>query len=132
MKGRIMASIHQEVSFKAAPGRVFDAIMDSKEHAEFTGAPAEISKDEGGEFSAYGGQVYGRNISVVPGTRIVQAWRALNWPEGVYSVAHFELTGEDGGTKLTFDQEGVPDSELVHIDPGWKQMYWDKLDGYLK
>src|SRR5689334_8567678 len=102
-----MASIHQEVSLKAAPSAVYKAIMSSDEHSAFTGAPADISAEEGGAFSAFGGQIHGRNIALVPDQRIVQAWRAGSWPEGVYSVARFELASEGPGTKLTFDQEGV-------------------------
>ena len=57
-----MPRIHHEVSFAAAPAQVYRALMDSAEHARFTGAPAEISGDEGGAFTCHGGFVHGRNL----------------------------------------------------------------------
>src|SRR5208282_641807 len=83
--------IHQELVFKASPKRVYQALTDSKRHAEFTGAPATIDNKAGGEFSVYGGGVGGRNIELVPDARIVQAWRAGDWPPGVYTLVKIEL-----------------------------------------
>src|SRR4051812_33929152 len=103
-----MPQIHQEVTFAAPPATVYRALADSAEHAKLTGAPAEISRDEGGAFSAHGGKVTGRNVALIPGKRIVQAWRIADWPEGVYSIARFELRDEGGKTRLVFDQDGVP------------------------
>ena len=43
--------------------------------------------------------------------------------EGVFSIARFELREEGGKTRLVFDQAGIPDAALEHIDGGWKEMY---------
>jgi uncharacterized protein YndB with AHSA1/START domain len=124
--------LHQEVTFAASPAKVYRALMDSGEHARFTGAPAQISGDVGGAFSAYGGKVHGRNVEVVPNTRIVQAWRPADWPEGVYTIARFELRGEGDKTHLVFDQDGIPNEALEHLDGGWARMYWEPLRKYLE
>src|SRR5439155_21742928 len=97
--------IRHEVSFAASPARVYRALMDAAEHARFTAAPAEISADEGGAFSTHGGHAYGRNVALVPDARIVQAWRVKDWPEGVYSIIRFELSGDGKKTQLVFEQE---------------------------
>ena len=34
-------------------------------------------------------------------------------------------------TRLIFDQAGIPDAALEHIDGGWKKMYWEPLTRYL-
>jgi hypothetical protein len=70
----------------------------------------------------------GCNDQTVP---LVQAWRAKTWAEGVYSVARFELAADDGKTRLVFDQAGVPEDAVEHIDSGWKRMYWEPLLKYL-
>ncbi|HEY2733337.1 MAG TPA: SRPBCC domain-containing protein, partial [Polyangiales bacterium] len=75
-----MAKVHQEIKFSAAPARVFQALTNAAEHARLTGAPAEIEARPGGAWSAYGGKISGRNIELVDGVRIVQTWRAGNWP----------------------------------------------------
>jgi len=127
-----MSKIHQEVTFAAPPAKVYGALMSSAEHAAFTGAPAEISRDEGGAFSAHGGRVHGRNLELVPDARIVQAWRLSDWPAGVYSIVRFELHGEGGGTRLVFEHEAMPEAAAVHLEAGWKRMYWDPLSKHLE
>lgn len=126
-----MPKIRQEVTFDAAPAKVYRALVNSAEHAAFTGAPAEISDNEGGTFSVYGGHIHGRHIALVPDRRIVQAWRAKTWQEGVFSVARFELHPEGGKTRLVFEQDGVPEASVADIDAGWKKMYWKPLHKYL-
>jgi len=126
------APIHQEIVFHAAPKRVYDALLDARQFSQLTGgAPAEIEQEAGGSFSCFGGMISGRNIELKANQRIVQAWRAANWPEGVYSVVRFELAGEGAGTKLTFDQSGFPDGQREHLDGGWHKMYWEPLRKYL-
>lgn len=126
------APIHHEVSFKASPARVFEALMDSGEHAAFTAnGAAEISREAGGEFFAHGGQILGRNIEILPGRRIVQAWRVSAWPDGVYSLVRFELTAEGDGTKLVLDHWGFPEGTRDHLDSGWTARYWEPLRIYL-
>ncbi len=43
--------LHQEIEIKATAQRVYDALLDSKQFAAFTGLPAEISREAGGAFS---------------------------------------------------------------------------------
>lgn len=126
-----MARIHQEVSFSAAPAKVYKAIMDAKQHAEFTGAPATIDGKEGGAFSVYGGGVAGRTLELVPNKRIVQAWRGADWPEGIYSIVRLELKDSGGKTKLTLDHDAVPDDQADKLTGGWPKMYWEPLKKFL-
>jgi uncharacterized protein YndB with AHSA1/START domain len=124
--------IHQEVVLKASPQRVYDALTNDKAFSEFTGgAPADIDGNPGGEFSCFGGMIRGRNIELVPNQRIVQAWRAGDWPEGVYSIVRFELKPQGADTRLLFDQAGFPDDNRTHLESGWHKMYWDPLNRYL-
>lgn len=125
-----MHPIHQEITFCATPQQVYRALMDSAEHAAFTGAPAEVSPDEGGACSWYGGQVTGRNIELVPGKRIVQVWRAGNWDEGVYSVTRYELRADGPKTRVIFDQAGHPEGTAQHLEGGWHERYWKPLEAY--
>jgi len=122
-----MSSIHQEVTFNAAPARLYQALVDSKRFAEVTGVPATGDSTEGAPFSAFGGHITGRHVELVPGKRVVQAWRAKTWPEGVYSVVRFELQAEGSGTKLVFDHAGFPPDMKEHLASGWQTNYWDKL-----
>ena len=63
-----MPKIHQELTFAAPPARVYRALVDSAQHAKFTGAPAEIGAAAGDAWSAYGGKISGRHVELVEGT----------------------------------------------------------------
>ena len=51
--------IHQEIGFAAAPARLYEALMDSGEHAAFTAnGAAEISREAGGALRQLGGKAH--------------------------------------------------------------------------
>ena len=120
-------TIHQEVKFAAAPKKVYDALLDAKQFAQFTGAPATIEAKVGGAINAFGGMIVGSNVELVPGQRIVQAWRAGNWPEGHYSIVTFVLAPDGKGTRLTLEHAGAPDGSEEMLEGGWHKMYWEPL-----
>jgi uncharacterized protein YndB with AHSA1/START domain len=125
--------IKQSVTIGASPKRVYEALMNEKKHAKFSGAKAVISRKVGGAFSCYGDYLGGFNVDLVPGKRIVQAWRSNGWPKGTFSIATFALAKAKGGkTKLTFTQVGVPASSLKGIGKGWQIYYWKPLKAFLE
>jgi activator of HSP90 ATPase len=122
-----MSTIHQEVTFSAAPAKIYEALVDAARFQAVTGAPATGEGSEGASFSAFGGHVSGRHVELVRDKRIVQAWRAKTWPEGVYSMVRFELRPEGKGTKLVFDHDAFPEDMKEHLAKGWQSNYWDHL-----
>ncbi len=137
-------AIHQEVVFQATCKRVYDALVDAKQFNEvvqLSGAvksgmvpankPPEISREVGGAFTLYAAVIVGRHIEMVPGERLVQAWRVADWHPGVYSIARFELAEQDSSTKLVFDHTGFPQGMGQHLAAGWKANYWEPLAKYL-
>lgn len=124
-------SIHQEVVIPASPDRVFAALTSGAQFTEVTGGrPAEIAADDGGAFSLFGGAIYGRNVELVPGARVVQAWRVKMWEPGVYSLVRFTLTPAGDGTKVVLDHAGFPDGQQDHLAAGWTANYWEPLTKY--
>jgi activator of HSP90 ATPase len=122
-----LPNIHQEVTLAAGPSLVYEALVDPKRFTELTGAPAAGAATEGSAFSAFGGHITGRHVELVPNKRVVQAWRAKTWPEGLYSIARFELRESGSGTKLIFDHDGFPAEMQDHLAKGWQANYWDTL-----
>jgi activator of HSP90 ATPase len=122
-----MSTIHQETTFSAPPSRIYRTLVDLKEFGEATGAPASGDSTEGAAFTAFGGHITGRHIELVPDKRVVQAWRAKTWADGVYSIVRFELVAEGKGTKLVFDHTGFPEGEKEHLAGGWPAQYWEKI-----
>jgi len=126
-----MKTIKQTVEFKAQPDEVYEALMDSKKHAGFTGAKATVSRKVGGKFSVWDGYAEGENLELVPGKKIVQSWRASDWPEGAISKVTYRFAQTKSGTRLTFTQTGVPDELVADIKQGWKDFYWAPMKGML-
>ena len=125
-------SFRQTCTLPAPPRQVYEALMDSRKHAAFTGEPASISKKVGGKFRAWGTYIEGTNLELVPNRKIVQSWRGSDWPDGVYSKATIVLSASGKKTKLTFTQSGVPDNQVKSIRQGWIDFYWKPLAEWLK
>jgi len=125
------ASIHQEVDFKASPQRIYEALLDEKQFSAFSGTAAQIHREAGGAFKLFGGRVTGRNIELIPGQRVVQAWRVETWAPGFYTIVRFELTAQGSGTRIVFDHTGFAPEDRAHLSEGWPRMYWDPLRKYL-
>jgi activator of HSP90 ATPase len=102
-------------------------LLDTRQFSALTGAPAEIGKEAGATFSCFGAHILGRNVELVPSRRVVQAWRVATWPEGLYSIARFELRPRGTGTHLVFDHTGFPPEERDHLAQGWEDHYWKAL-----
>jgi activator of HSP90 ATPase len=124
-------SLHQEIELKASPQRIYEILLDSKQFAAFSGAPANIDPAVGGAFSMFDGMIVGRNVELVPGQRIVQAWRPNHWDPGVYSVVKFELKPQGSGTRLILDHTGFPEGDYDSLSKGWESHYWVPLKKYL-
>jgi activator of HSP90 ATPase len=124
-------ALHQEVELKGSPKRIYEILTNSKQFSACTGAPAEIKTGEGGSFSLFGGQITGRNIELVPGVRVVQAWRPGDWPVGVYSLVKFELKAAGAGTKVILDHSSFPAGGYEHLGEGWKSHYFEPMAKYL-
>jgi activator of HSP90 ATPase len=137
------ASIHQEITFEASRHRVYEALTNSKKFDAVTrlsdaltlitapGAkPTFISHELGGPFTLFGGYITGRNLELLPGERLVQAWRAGSWKAADYSIVRFVLVA-GAGTKLLFDQRGFPDDQGASLAYGWRVHYWEPLAKFL-
>ena len=125
-------TVRQSVTFKASPHDVYEALMDSKKHAQFTGDKASISRKVGGRFSVFDGYSEGFNLELIPNKKIVQTWRANDWNKDHYSKVTFSLKEVEGGTHLTFIQTGVPEEQYKDIAQGWRDFYWTPMKKMLE
>jgi activator of HSP90 ATPase len=124
--------IKQTITFNASPHEVYEALMDSKKHSAFTGGKASISRTVGGKFSAYDNYITGKNIELVPDKKIVQEWRAVDWPEGYFSHIIYEFTAVPEGTRLDFTHADVPNGTEEEFTQGWIDNYWEPMKAYLE
>ncbi|MFY9690015.1 MAG: SRPBCC family protein [Candidatus Acidiferrales bacterium] len=124
---KLRTSLHQEIVLTASPHRLYAVLLDSKQFATFSGAPAAIDPVPGGALSMFGGQITGRNVELVPAHRIVQAWRPASWPPGVYSIVRFEFQTQGSQTQVILDHTGFPEGKFAGLDSGWHEHYWEPL-----
>jgi activator of HSP90 ATPase len=124
-------SITQKVVVPAPPEEVYEAFMDAKKHAAFTGSKATSDPKVGGEFSAWDGYITGKNLELEKPNRIVQEWITTEWPEG-YPPSKFELTFTKvkGGTEITMVHSKIPADQADEYKQGWIDNYWDPLKEY--
>ena len=140
---RAAESIHQEPLFAASRARVYSALTDARQFdriVELSGAAqqmhlaataCQINAHPGGRFTLFGGYITGRQVALEPNELIVQAWRAGNWPHGLYSIVRFELVAHETGCRIVFDQAGFPRGEAESLASGWHANYWDPLQQLL-
>src|SRR6478735_9982898 len=109
-------TIKHKVRFKASPETIYDLLADSRKRTEVTGRKAVMSDKVGGAFSTDAGKVTGVNVDLVPGRRLVQAWRRTDFPEGIYSMAAITLAPTSrGATELVLTHRGLPKQLLDQI-----------------
>jgi uncharacterized protein YndB with AHSA1/START domain len=118
-------TIKHKVRFRIPPHTVYDLLADSCKRTEVSGREALMSDEVGGKFSTDAGEVTGVNVDLVPGRRLVQAWRRQDFPEGIYSMAAITLAATPaGGTELILTHRGVPKHLLDQIEDYWHRVYW--------
>ena len=128
-------SIHQEAVIKASPRQIYALLTSGDMFAAATGQAAQVSDREGERFSLFGGRVEGRQIELVPGERVVQAWRFGRahpdpWEPGVYSIVRFTLRREEDATRFVVDHDAIPPEWEEHIRAGYPAFYNDPMTRY--
>jgi len=115
----------------APRGRVYNAWLDGKQHAVFTGAPARIQPKVGGRFTAHDGYITGTTLQLKPGRLIVQAWRTTEFPAGALD-SRLELRFEDapGGARVTLIHSGLPPDQADSYKSGWREYYFIPMREY--
>ncbi len=125
--------IVQSVTFKALPKRLFQIYTTAKLHSAATGANARISAKAGAKFTAFDGMLVGRNLVVVPGRMIVQAWRAAHWKKSdLDSILTLTFSEAPGGGRIDLVHAGVPQHDHQGVTQGWPKYYWKPWRAYLQ
>jgi uncharacterized protein YndB with AHSA1/START domain len=128
-------SIHLKALIDATPAQVYTYLTDGDTFAAATGMAARLQARAGSGFSLFDGRIEGRQIELVPGERVVQAWRFGEahpdvWDPGVYSVVRFTLTTEGEQTWFAVDHEAIPAEWVEHIAGGYPSFYAEPMGRY--
>lgn len=121
-------SIKQKAVIPATPEQIFDALVNAKTHAKFTGAPASGAGKVGAKFTAWGGYISGKHLVLNRPSRIVQDWSTTEWPEGEPpSRLEFTFKAKGKRTEVTMVQTHIPPSQVKSYEKGWIDYYWTPL-----
>jgi len=123
--------IRQTVLIDAGPAEVFEAYVDPKKHAAFTGQSATGSPRVGGKFTAGDGYISGKYLELEKGKRILHEWTTTEWPAGYPpSILELRLKAKGKKTELTMLHVKVPKEQVEYYTEGWKEFYWTPLKKY--
>jgi uncharacterized protein YndB with AHSA1/START domain len=115
----------------AAPEKIFRAWLSSEGHTAMTGSAARVEPRVGGAFTAWDGYISGRTMELKPYTRIVQAWRTTEFPEGSPdSRIEILLEPVEAGTKLSLTHSEIPEGQADSYKDGWDESYFQPMKEY--
>jgi len=129
----MIESIKISEVFPVSAKRLFDAWLNSEEHSEFTGSKAEIRPNVGSKFSAWDGYITGKNVTLQPYGRIVQTWRASDFPKGALD-SKLEILFEkaNNGARVTLIHTKLPAAKIKDYEKGWIDHYFKPMKKYFK
>lgn len=125
--------IKQSIVLRSPAEDLFDMFLDSKRHTALTGGmPARTTPKNGGRFTAFGGQISGRNLLIVPRRMIVQAWRSSMWKASdPDSILILQFSKVAGGGRIDLTHVNVPAQDHKGVAEGWRKYYWKPWKAYL-
>jgi activator of HSP90 ATPase len=124
-------SLHLSTTLPATPQKIYQAWMNSEEHAAFTGSPAQVDPQVGGKFTAWDGYIMGKTLELEPYTRILQAWRTTEFPDGSPdSLLEVQIQAANGGSTLTLIHTQIPEGQEDEYKQGWEDFYFKPMLEY--
>jgi len=126
-------SIRQTRFIPAPPEKVYEALVNAKKHAAFTGAAATGTAKAGANFTAWDGYIAGKHLELEKGKRIVQEWSTSEWPVGAPpSRLEFTFEPKQGGCQVKMVQTSIPAEQVDQYKQGWIDFYWTPLAKYFQ
>ena len=121
-----MKTIRQTATIRGAtPHDIYETIMDPKKHTKLSRQPTTVSRRVGGAFKV-GHDLEGKNLKLTKDRRIVQTWRANNWPKGTYSKATFAFA-RAGRNARDVHADGRSRSVLRRDQPGLARLLLEPI-----
>jgi len=124
-------TIRQTALIDASPVEVYEAYVNPKKHAAFTGSGATGTPRAGCKFTAWDGYIMGKYVKLEKGKKIVHEWTTTEWPAG-YPPSIVELTLKAKGkkTELAMVHSKAPAEQADDYAQGWRDYYWEPLKKY--
>lgn len=127
----MLEKIELTTTIPATPDQVYQAWLDGKLHAAFTGSPATGEAKINTGFTAWDGYIRGENLELIPNRCIVQSWRTTEFPpQSIDSRLEIDLEAITAGTKITITHSDIPEGQSQDYYQGWIDYYFDPLRAF--
>ena len=124
-------TIKQTAVIDASPIEVYEAYVNPRKHAAFTGSPATGTPRVGCKFTAWDGYIMGKYLKLEKGKRILHEWTTTEWPVGCPpSLVELTLKAKGKKTELTMVHSKAPAEQAESYAEGWKDWYWEPMKKY--
>lgn len=112
---------------------IYTAWLDSEKHAKMTNTRvAHASTLVGDSFTAHDGYISGKNVDLVPYTKIIQTWRTTEFSdEEEDSLIEVTFTDKNGETLITLMHTNLPQHGQQY-EQGWKTHYFEPMKKYFE
>lgn len=122
--------IKQTYTINAPIEKVWEAIVSPKIIDKWGAGPAKMDDKPGSEFTLWGGDIWGKNLEVVKGEKLIQEWFGGDWDKP--SKLTIVLKGNSNSTQVDLVHEGVPKDEETDFADGWKTYYFGEIKKLLE
>jgi hypothetical protein len=114
------------------PRRLFKAWLSAKEHAAFTGQPAEVTPREGTRHAAWDGYIHGWTLTIDAGKRrFTQSWRTTEFaPSDPDSTVTVTISRSKVGARVEIAHADIPEGHGERYQKGWEDHYLAPLRSY--
>src|SRR3990172_12988599 len=123
-------TINYAVVIRVPIDKVWEALVDGKVIEQWGAGPAKMEARAGVDFSFWGGDIYGTNLSVKPMKELVQAWLTKGWKEPSRVV--FRLEALKKGTRVRLSHSRLPEDEYEEIKKGWNHYFFEPMKVFLE
>jgi uncharacterized protein YndB with AHSA1/START domain len=112
----------------AQPSEIYLALTNPLTIQLWSGEAAEMSTEEGSEFSLWEGSISGKNLEFVKDKLIQQEWYFGEQEEK--SIVTIKLHPHSVGTSVELRHVNIPDEDFDDIVDGWNTLYFGALHDF--
>lgn len=110
------------------PDMLYKALTDTTLIELWSGDDAVMHTEPGTEFSLFGGNIEGKNISFELNKKIVQEW--YFGEQTVASIVTIILHEHAKGTSVELRHSNIPDEAYDEMVDGWNELYFGALQDF--
>jgi activator of HSP90 ATPase len=129
----LMKNIKKTIAFNCSIQDLYDCLINAKKLSKIIGGKVSNPGQIKGKFSAYDDYIFGENVLLSPGKKIVQKWSCQDYPTGQFSNLTIVFKKKTDKTcEIDFSLDNVPDDLYEDIGVLWDEMFFEPIKDYLE